>query len=124
MALAQALPEEERTATLGAVLALTYTQIDPALAERLQEDPLMTSVLETLARRRYEEGRQEGREEGREEGRQEGREEGRRETVREAIRLRFGAVPPALEQRIAHAGPEDLARLLEQALRAARLDDL
>jgi predicted transposase YdaD len=84
----------------------------------------MTSVLETLARRRYEEGREEGRAEGEARGREEGREEGRREAMRDTIRLRFGEVPPALEQRIAQASGEDLTLLLERVLTAARLEDL
>jgi hypothetical protein len=43
--LAQALPPEQRTATLGAVLALTYPEIAPHLAERLQEDPMLIASM-------------------------------------------------------------------------------
>jgi len=94
--------------------------------------PYVTSVERSgLARGRAEgrdegraEGRDEGRAEGRDEGRAEGRDEGTRETLRRFIQARFGAVPPAVEQRIAAADRATLDQLVERAAVVPTVDDL
>jgi len=44
--------------------------------------------------------------------------------VRQVLLRRFGAVPDALERRIAAAGQEDLTALLDQTMAAQALDEL
>jgi len=57
-------------------------------------------------------------------GREEGREEGARETLRRFVEARFGAVPPALEQRIAAANRATLDQLVERVAVVPTIDDL
>lgn len=61
---------------------------------------------------------------GREEGREEGRQEGTRAAVRRVLRARFGAVPEAVEQRIAAADRAALDQLIERAAIVPAVDDL
>ena len=53
-----------------------------------------------------------------------GREEGARETLRPFVEARFGAVPPALEQRIAAADRATLDQLVARAAVVPTIDDL
>jgi len=55
-------------------------------------------------------------------GLDEGRAEGQRQALRVLLRARFGALPQALEQRIAAAGEEALNALIECAATTASLD--
>ncbi len=57
-------------------------------------------------------------------GQDEGRTEGQRQALRVLLRARFGALPQALDQRIAAAGEEALNALIERAANAASLDAL
>jgi len=57
-------------------------------------------------------------------GREEGREEGARETLRRFVEARFGAVSPALEQRIAAADRATLDQLVARAAVVPTVDDL
>lgn len=61
---------------------------------------------------------------GREEGREEGRQEGTRAAVRRVLRARFGAIPVAVEQRIAAADRATLDQLIERAAIVPAVDDL
>ena len=61
-------------------------------------------------------------EEGIEKGRVEGRVEGRAEALRALVSLKFGTVPPALEERIARADLSELERLFAHAVAAARIE--
>jgi hypothetical protein len=56
------------------------------------------------------------RAEGRAEGRVEGRVEGRADTLRRQVSLKFGSLPPDVEQRIAGATPEEIDQFLERIL--------
>ena len=60
----------------------------------------------------------------RREGREAGRVEGRVETLRRLIALKFGALSPELEQRVAAAPPDEIDRLLERVLFADSIDAL
>jgi len=61
---------------------------------------------------------------GREEGREEGRQEGTRAAVRRVLRARFGAIPVAVEQRIAAADRATLDQLIERAAIVPAVNDL
>jgi hypothetical protein len=61
---------------------------------------------------------------GIEQGRHEGIEQGRREAVRTVVRVRFGAVPASLEQRIANAGDAALDELLARAAKTATIESI
>jgi hypothetical protein len=58
------------------------------------------------------------------EGREEGRAEERRGLLRRAVTRRFGAVPLALEARIASADPATLTDLFDQVLVASTIDEI
>ena len=49
---------------------------------------------------------------------------GQRDIVRRQMRLRFGTLPPALDQRIDEADGDLLARLAERVITASSIDDL
>ena len=57
-------------------------------------------------------------------GREEGRQEGTRAAVRRVLRARFGAIPVAVEQRIAAADRATLDQLIERAAIVPAVDDL
>jgi len=57
-------------------------------------------------------------------GRATARREGRRATLQLLISTRFGAVPLALEERIATAGERTLLALIKKAATANRVEDI
>ena len=125
---------DEARASLLVNLVSTYLPLSHGEEESLrvslmqEGDPTMEVMELTKFDQIYlqglEKGREEGREEGLEKGREAGREEGQRGMLRQVLRRRFGAVPEALERRIAVAGQHDLTALLDQAIAATALDDL
>ena len=80
----------------------------------------MTNALEAMLAESIEKGRQEGRQEGRAEGWI----EAKRDSLRKIIEQRFGAVPQALEARIARADADALDAMLVSAAMVARAEDL
>lgn len=64
------------------------------------------------------------REEGLEEGREEGRDEGRKEVVLRLLRLKFGTLPPEVEERVRAADADRLLRWNDRILTAERLADV
>ena len=54
--LAPALPEEDRTTTLGAMIGIAYNRLDEDVARALLQEPEMTNVLEELVEQGYEQG--------------------------------------------------------------------
>ncbi len=69
-------------------------------------------------------GLKRGLEQGLERGRAEGRAEGTRAAVRRVLRARFGAIPAAVEQRIAAVDRATLDQLIERAAIVPAVDDL
>lgn len=91
---------------------LTLDELHAKLVELAipAEESLMSTIAEDL------------RKQGRHEGRREGRLEGRLEIVQRLIAVRFGAIPPAIEARLAAASLQDLERYAERVLTAATID--
>ncbi len=130
--LAPALPEEERTATLGAMIGMAYNKLGDAVAGELLEEPEMANVLEEMLERGYvsgytqgvAEGNAKGMAEGKAEGVTEGKVAGKREVARALIELRFGSLSAALEQQIATADETGLDTLVARAATVNRVEDL
>lgn len=109
----------------------TYLKLTPEEQERYEqmlqqpearEVRQMISVYELRGR---EAGREEGREEGLEAGREEGVLIGKRDILLRLLRLRFGAVPEAVEARIQSITSEEiLDALADQVLTATALQDI
>jgi len=60
----------------------------------------------------------------REEGRQEGRQEGEAQVVLRLLRLKFGPLPPEIEERVRSADADRLLEWSERVLTAERLQDI
>ncbi len=93
---------------LEGAMATVYTREG---GRQLHEGEVGAELAETLTR-------------GMDEGRTEGRAEGQRQALRVLLRARFGALPQALEQRIAISDEDALNALIERAANAASLDAL
>jgi hypothetical protein len=106
----------------GSVLIDAVAKADPGVREALMS--WYDRIVEEGRRKGREEGREKGREEGREEGRVEGRVEGELSVLSKQLQLKFGALPPATEDRLAHASPEQLERWAERVLTAATIDEV
>jgi hypothetical protein len=83
------------------------------------EDQFMTS-----AQKLIEEGLQRGRRQGRHEGRQEGRHEGSAELLLKQLQQRFGALPPAIVDRVRTGTTAELEVWALQILTAPSLETL
>lgn len=70
------------------------------------------------------EGREEGREEGRKEGRKEGLRQGQADVLRRQMQRKFGAVPAAVEARLASASFALLESWSLNLLDAESIDDV
>lgn len=68
--------------------------------------------------------REEGRQEGKQEGRREGRQEGEARVVLRLLRLKFGAVPPAIEEQVRSADADRLLEWSERILTAENLQEI
>jgi len=106
----EALPASERSAMLGSIVGLSYYYLQEDDARAILEALKMANVLEKLV------------EEGIAKGRVEGRVEGRAEALRALVTLKFGAVPPALDERITRADLSELERLFARAVTAERIE--
>ena len=87
--------------------------------ERLEEEgqmPYITSV-ERI-------GVERGKQEGRLEGKQEGRLEGKQAMLRRQAHARFGALPDAVEAKIAAADEATLDAMADRVIVAATVEDL
>ena len=90
----------------------------------LNETPIGASVMQTLAERWLEQGRQQGWQRGHQSGRQEGWQKGQAALLLRLIERRFGAPPAALQARIAAADAETLLLWSERILTADSLEAL
>ena len=144
LALAQALPEAERARPMGALLALAYHEEGAAALDRLMEELMSTSLLDQIFAEKLEQrfalGVQQGIEQGVQQGIEQGVQQGVQQGVAQGLQLgraeearlllrrylerRFGAVPPALEARIAAADVADLDALFDRALAVEGIEAL
>jgi flagellar biosynthesis/type III secretory pathway protein FliH len=83
--------------------------------------PLEQLFIEKGQKRGVKLGLAQGRREGRQEGRQEGRREGAAELLGRQLNRRFGALSPAVQNRLARASEEQLAQWSEAVLDARTL---
>jgi len=68
--------------------------------------------------------REEGRQEGLQEGLQEGRQEGEAKVVLRQLRLKFGPLPPEIEEQVCSEDADRLLEWSERVLTAERLQDV
>ena len=106
--LVDALPPEARVETMGTIVGLAYHYFEAPIAASLLEVLKMSNVLEELIAS----------------GIVKGREEEKRASLRTLLRLRFGAIPPALDRRIEAADVPTLDALFAVAATAGRIDAL
>ena len=134
LVLAQALPEAERARPMGALLALAYHEEGAAALDRLMEELMSTTLLDQIFAEKLEQRFALGVQQGIEQGVQQGIEQGVQQGVAQGLQLgraaearlllrrylerRFGAVPPAIEARIAAADVAELDALFDRALAA------
>jgi flagellar biosynthesis/type III secretory pathway protein FliH len=113
---------------MGALLALAYHYVGEAALERLMEGLMSTNLLAQVLAESMEQGLERGLERGRAEGLERGLQQGRAEEARVLLRryleTRFGAIPPALDERIAGSDADTLTALFERALAVTALADL
>jgi len=138
--LAQSLPEGERARPMGALLALAYHYEGEAVLGGLLEELMNTTVLDQIfaekLEQRYVQGVQQGIEQGVQQGIEQGVQQGIEQGVqlgsagearlllRRYLGLRFGAIPPALDGRIADASTAELNALFDRAVAANTIDAL
>jgi hypothetical protein len=109
---AEALPGTEQRRAMGALLALAYHYVGEAALDRLMEALMATNLLaQVLA-------------ESMEQGMERGRAEEARVLLRRYLERRFGAIPPALEERIAGSDADTLTALFDRAISAAAVEEL
>lgn len=120
LTLASALPAVGQPRVVGALLALAYHYEGKAVLDRLAEGLMTTSIGELL----FAEQLEQGMEQGRARGLAEGRVEGERVMPRRYLERRFGAIPPALEGRIAASDADAITALFDQALAATAIETL
>jgi hypothetical protein len=116
LTLAESLPVAEQPRAMATLLALAYHYVGEAALNRLVEGLMTTTnLLAQVLAESMERGLAQGREEGREEA---------RVLLRHYLERRFGAVPPALEERIAAADAEALTALLDRAMAVATIEEI
>ena len=118
------LAEADRPRVIGAILSLAYHYEGRDIFHRLVERLMATKVWEKQLVETLERGIAEGIALGEERGLARGRAEERRALLRRLLEQRFGAIPPALEARIAASDTEALTALFDRALVAPTLADL
>jgi hypothetical protein len=116
IAASEGMARSERSDTLGAMMGLAYNYLEEDAARALLEELKMANVLQDWLADELEQRW--------EQGHTEGELEGERKAVRRAVRSRFGAIPPALEQRIAQADSPALESLLDRIVKAASVEDV
>jgi len=124
LALAEALPAADQPRVIGAILSLTYHYEGRDIFDRLVEGLMATKVWEKQLVETLERGIAQGITLGEERGMARGRAEERRSLLRHLLEQRFGAISPALDERIAASDTEALVRLFDRALVVPTLDDL
>ncbi len=111
--LAEALPAAEQPRAMGALLALAYHYLGEAALDRLMEGLMATNLLAQVLAESMERGIAQGVEQGRAEGMEQGRAEEARVLLRRYLERHFGAIPPALDERIAGSDAETLTALFD-----------
>ena len=135
LALAGALPPDDRPRAMGAILALAYHYEGKQVLDRLVEELMATKtweerLVDAIDRRRAEQARidaeieAQAQAQGMAQGLDLGRAEGERVLLRRLLERRFGAIPDALQDRIAGLDAEALTALFDRALAAASLDEV
>lgn len=114
--LAQALPRAEQGRAIGGLLAVAYHYLEEAIFNRLFTEMKGMNLLAQA----FEESKAEGRVEGLAEGRI----EGVATAMRHFLKQRFGAIPPALDERITASDFGTLTQLFDRALTATSINDL
>lgn len=114
LTLAASLPAVEQPRAMGALLALAYHYVGEAALNRLMEGLMATDLLaQVLA---------ESRQQGIAQGIAQGRAEEARMLLRRYLEQRFGAIPQAMEERMATSDAEALTALFERALAATTIE--
>lgn len=124
IATTETLPPEERAETGGAMAGLAYTYLDKDVAVALLEALKMRNALREWLEQEIGQGIEQGIEQGKAQGIEQGKMEGERAALRLVVRSRFGAVPPALEQRSGQADSVTIERLLARAATATAIEAL
>jgi hypothetical protein len=106
--LTQRLPKAQQEPTVGALLRLAYHYVDEDVVQAILEELSMANPLQTLIDERMAEAESKGK----------------REMLRIVLRSRFGALPEAVEQRIAAADADQLDALASRAAIVASPDEL
>jgi hypothetical protein len=106
MPVVEALPANEQSEMMGSIVGLSYYYLQEDNAKAILEALKMANVLEKLV----------------EEGIEKGRVEGQAKALRALVTLKFGSVPPTLEERIARADLPELERLFARAVGAERIE--
>jgi hypothetical protein len=102
--LTQRLPAAQQEPTVGALLGLAYHYIDEDVVKAILEELSMANPLQELIDEREARAK--------------------RQILRTVLQARFGALPEAVEQRIAAADVDQLDALLGRAATVARPDEL
>jgi hypothetical protein len=102
--LTQRLPKAQQEPTVGALLGLAYHYVDEDVVRTILEELSMANPLQELIDERMAEGK--------------------RQILRTVLQARFGALPEAVEQRIAAADADQLNALASRAATVASLDEL
>jgi hypothetical protein len=114
--LTQHLPAAQQEPTVGALLGLAYHYVEEDVVRAILEDLSMANPLQELIDERVAQGEARGAATG--------KIEGKREALRMVLLGRFGALPEAVEQRIAAADMDQLDALLGRAATVTRPDEL
>lgn len=120
LTLATSLPAEQQPRAMGALLALAYHYAGEAVLNRLVEELMGTNLLEQIFAEQLERRFTQGIERGIAQGRA----EEARLLLRRYLERRFGAIPPALEERIAASDAEALTALFDRALAATAIEEV
>ena len=110
--LTQRLPAAQQEPTVGALLGLAYHYVEEDVVKAILEELSMANPLQELIDERVAQGEATGEIRG------------KREALRMVLRGRFGALPEAVEQRIAAADGDQLDAFLGRAATVARPDEL
>jgi predicted transposase YdaD len=107
---------ETANGDMDAVHALLRENLDPSMETQ------MGTLAEQLIQRGMLKGRAEGIREGLVKGLQEGLLNGQRELLARLLTQKFGALPSASQERVAHANREELEEFSQRVLSAETLD--
>jgi hypothetical protein len=124
LTLAESLPVAEQPRAMGALLALAYHYVGEAALNRLMEELMATNLLAQVLAESMERGIAQGMERGIAQGMEQGRAEEARILLRRYLERRFGAIPPALAERMAISDAESLTAMFDRALVATSIDEI